>query len=148
MPKNLQKSLTSEADDDQSPIEKDEKSTKVHQLPSDKLITDEVKLRMEVIQSLIEPCDRTTYSTKKKEAAEKLGVSIRQVERLLKKWREQRLVGLANTRSDKGKYRIEQKWIDFILKTYTDGNKGSKRITRHQVFLKVKGKARANARHF
>ena len=142
MPKNLQKSLTSEADDDQSPIEKDEKSTKVHQLPSDKLITDEVKLRMEVIQSLIEPCDRTTYSTKKKEAAEKLGVSIRQVERLLKKWREQRLVGLANTRSDKGKYRIEQKWIDFILKTYTDGNKGSKRITRHQVFLKVKGKAR------
>ena len=142
MSKNSQKSLTSEADDDQSPIEKDEKSTKVHQLPSDKLITDEVKLRMEVIQSLIEPCDRTTYSTKKKEAAEKLGVSIRQVERLLKKWREQRLVGLANTRSDKGKYRIEQKWIDFILKTYTDGNKGSKRITRHQVFLKVKGKAR------
>ncbi|MEH2331169.1 hypothetical protein [Nostoc sp.] len=57
MPENSQKSLTSEADDDQSPIEKDEKSTKVHQLPSDKLITDEVKLRMEVIQSLIEPCD-------------------------------------------------------------------------------------------
>lgn len=142
MSKKSQKSLTSDADNDQSSIEKDEKSTKVHQLPSDELITDEVKLRMEVIQSLIEPCDRTTYSTKKKEAAEKLSVSIRQVERLLKKWREQRLVGLANTRSDKGKYRLDDKWIDFIINTYTDGNKGSKRITRHQVFLKVKGKAR------
>ncbi|MEH1843820.1 MAG: hypothetical protein V7L25_02090 [Nostoc sp.] len=57
-------------------------------MPSEELITEQVKLRMEVIQSLTEPCDRKTYSTKKIEAAQKLGVSIRQVERLLQKWRE------------------------------------------------------------
>ncbi|MEH1833648.1 MAG: helix-turn-helix domain-containing protein [Nostoc sp.] len=87
-------------------------------MPSEELITEQVKLRMEVIQSLTEPCDRKTYSTKKIEAAQKLGVSIRQVERLLQKWREQGLVGLATTRSDKGKYRFEQEWIDFIINTY------------------------------
>ncbi|MBC1216841.1 Mu transposase C-terminal domain-containing protein [Trichormus variabilis ARAD] len=111
-------------------------------MPSEKLITDDVKLRMEVIQSLTEPCDRKTYSEKKKEAAEKLGVTIRQVERLLKKWREEGLVGLATTRADKGKYRLEQEWVDFIINTYTNGNKKGKQMTRHQVFLKVKGEAK------
>lgn len=128
--------------DDAVELQQHQNSTTWSKLPSQELITDEVKLRMEVIQSLTEPCDRKIYSLKKKEAAEKLGVSIRQVERLLKKWQEERLVGLATTRSDKGKHRLDQEWVDFIINTYTDGNKGSKRMTRHQVFLKVKGKAK------
>lgn len=118
------------------------KLIKTHKLPSKELITDEVKLRMEVIQSLTEPCDRQTFSIRKKEAAEKLGVSVRQIERLLKKWREERLLGLTTTRSDKGKYRIDDEWVDFIIDTFEKGNKGSKRITRHQVLLKVKGRAK------
>jgi hypothetical protein len=56
---------------------------------------------MEIIQSLTEPCDRKTYGIRKREAAKKLGVTLRSIERLLKKHQEQGLVGLTQTRSDK-----------------------------------------------
>ncbi len=112
-----------------------------NRLPSEDLINDDVKLKMEIVQSLTEPCDRPTYSKRKKAAAKKLGVSIRSVERLLKKYREQGLVALTKTRSDKGKYRIGEDWENFIIETYKKGNKNGKRITRNQVFLKVKGRA-------
>ena len=116
-------------------------SNNKNRLPSDDLITDDVRLKMEIVQSLTEPCDRATYSKRKKAAAKKLGVSIRSVERLLKKYREQGLVALTKTRSDKGKYRIGEEWESFIIETYKKGNKKGKRITRNQVFLKVKGRA-------
>ena len=97
---------------------------------------------MEIIQSLTEPCDRKTYGIRKREAAKKLGVTLRSIERLLKKHQEQLLVGLTKTRSDKGKYRISEDWQEFILETYKEGNKGSKRMLRNQVFLRVKGRAK------
>ena len=115
---------------------------KSHRLPSDELITPEVRLRMEIIQSLTEPCDRKTYGIRKREAAKKLGVTLRSIERLLKKHQEQGLVGLTTTRSDKGKLRISEDWQEFILETYKEGNKGSKRMLRNQVFLRVKGRAK------
>ena len=31
-------------------------------LPSNDLMTDDVRLKMEIVQSLTEPCDRATYS--------------------------------------------------------------------------------------
>ncbi|MEI2582590.1 Mu transposase C-terminal domain-containing protein [Scytonema sp. PRP1] len=142
MSQDLQNSLVMDTDDEHPQVGSKGKLINSHKLPSNELLTDEVNLRMEVIQSLTEPCDRKTYAIRKKEAAEKLGVSIRQVERLLKKWREERLVGLATTRSDKGKYRLDQEWIDFIIDTFKKGNEGSKRMTRHQVFLRVKGRAK------
>ncbi len=112
-----------------------------NRLPSDDLITDDVRIKMEIVQNLTEPCDRATYSKRKKAAAKKLGASIRSVERLLKKYREQGLVALTKTRSDKGKIRIGEDWENFIIETYKKGNKNGKRITRNQVFLKVKGRA-------
>ncbi len=121
--------------------DEDINSDKKYRLPSEELITEEVKLKMEIVQSLTEPCDRAIYGQRKKAAAKKLGVSIRSVERLLKKYREQGLVGLTKTRSDKGQYRIGEDWENFILETYKKGNKNGKRITRNQVFLKVKGRA-------
>jgi putative transposase len=142
MSQHSQPSFSSDEDDEQITTQQQENCVKPHRLPSEELITDEVKLRIEVIQSLIEPCDRKTYSIKKKEAAQKLGVSPRQIERLLKKYREQRLVALTRTRSDTGKLRIEKEWIDFIIDNYKKGNKASKRMLRHQVFLKVKGRAK------
>lgn len=142
MSRHSKNSLVSGADDDQHHAQQDEKPVQLHKLPSEELLTDQVKLRMEIVQSLTEPCDRKTYGIKKREAAQKLGVSLRQVERLLQKWREQGLVGLATTRSDKGKHRLEQEWVDFIINTYTNGNKGSQRMTRQQVFLRVKGRAK------
>ena len=99
-------------------------------MPSDEQITEEVKLKMELVQSLTELCDRVTYSKRKKAVAEKLGVSIRSVERLLKKYREQGLVGLTKTRSDKGQYRISEDWKKFIIETYKKGISNGKKITR------------------
>ncbi len=106
-------------------------------------LSEEAQLKLEVIQSLLEPCDRNTYGQKLKEAAEKLGVSVRTVQRLVKKWEQDGVVGLTQTgRGDKGKHRIGEFWENFILKTYREGNKGSKRMTPKQVAIRVQAKAR------
>ncbi len=105
-------------------------------------LSDEAKLKMEVIQSLMEASDRATYAQKLKEAAQKLGKSVRTVRRLVDKWEEQGLSGLVEAeRSDKGKHRVDTDWQDLILTTYQEGNKGSKRMTPKQVFLRVQAKA-------
>nr|WP_244329166.1 Mu transposase C-terminal domain-containing protein [Tolypothrix sp. PCC 7910] len=105
-------------------------------------LSDEAKLKMEVIQSLLEAGDRTTYAQRLKEAAEKLGKSVRTVRRLIDKWEQEGLLGLAQAeRADKGKYRVDEDWQEFILKTYKEGNKGSKRMTRQQVAVRVKARA-------
>ena len=105
-------------------------------------LDDEAQLKMEVIQTLLEPCDRSTYGKRLREAAEKLGKSKRTVQRLVKKWEEDGLPGLAQTkRADKGSHRINEDLEKFILNTYQNGNKGSKRITRKQVYLRTKIKA-------
>ena len=102
----------------------------------------EAQLKLEVIQTLLEPCDRATYGKRLREAAEKLGKSKRTVQRLVKKWEEEGLAGLTQTkRADKGSHRIDDELEKFILKTYQDGNKGSKRITPKQVYLRTKVKA-------
>ncbi|MBW4607732.1 MAG: Mu transposase C-terminal domain-containing protein [Hassallia sp. WJT32-NPBG1] len=106
-------------------------------------LSDEAQHKLEVLQSLLEPCDRASYGQKLKEAAEKLGVSLRTVQRLVKKWEQDGIVGLTQTgRADKGKHRIGEEWENFILKTYREGNKGSKRMTPKQVALRVQAKAR------
>lgn len=120
-------------------------------------LSQEAQLKLEVIQSLLEKCDRTTYGQKLKEAAEKLGVSVRTVQRLVKKWEQDGIVGLTqNGRTDKGKHRIGERvagriilpaisrefWENFILKTYREGNKGSKRMNPKQVALRVHALAR------
>ncbi|WP_228061785.1 Mu transposase C-terminal domain-containing protein [[Phormidium] sp. LEGE 05292] len=104
--------------------------------------SEEALLKQQVIQSLLEPCDRITYGQRQREAAEKLGVSVRTVRRLVKKWEEKGLEALTQIkRVDKGQHRIDEEWQKFIIKTYKEGNKGSKRITRQQVALRVKARA-------
>ena len=44
-------------------------------------LDEEAQLKMEVIQTLLEPCDRATYGKRLKEAAAKLGKSKRTVQR-------------------------------------------------------------------
>ncbi|BAZ36954.1 integrase catalytic subunit [Calothrix sp. NIES-4101] len=105
-------------------------------------LSDEALLKMEVIQSLLENSDRTTYTQCLQEAAKKLGKSVRTVRRLVDKWEQEGLPGLAqNQRADKGKHRVDENWQEFVLKTYKEGNKGSKRMTRQQVFIRAKAKA-------
>jgi putative transposase len=105
-------------------------------------LSDEAKLKQEIIESLLEPCDRATYGQRLKDAAKKLGKSVRTVQRLVKLWEQEGLAGLASSeRADKGQHRISQDWQDFIIKTYREGNKGSKRMTRKQVALRVQARA-------
>lgn len=102
----------------------------------------EAQLKVEVIQSLLEPCDRITYGHKLREAAQKLGVNVRTVQRLVKKWEQEGLAGIVKTdRADKGQHRISDFWQNFIIKTYQAGNKGSKRMTPKQVAVRVQAKA-------
>nr|WP_290225440.1 Mu transposase C-terminal domain-containing protein [Trichocoleus desertorum] len=103
----------------------------------------EAQLKLEVIQSLIEPCDRATYGHKLRDAAENLGVSVRSVQRLVKRWEQEGLAGITkDSRGDKGQHRIGDFWENFIIKTYKEGNKGSKRMTPKQVAIRIQAKAR------
>ncbi|MEH1988072.1 MULTISPECIES: DDE-type integrase/transposase/recombinase [unclassified Nostoc] len=98
----------------------------------------EAKLRVEVLQSLIGSCDRKTYGIKLKQAAEKLGKTVRTV----KKYQEQGLSGVTEAeRSDKGAYRIDDGWQDFIVKTYKEGNKDGRKMTPAQVAIRVQIRA-------
>lgn len=51
---------------------------------------------LEMIQLLLEPCDRITYGQRQKEVAAKLGKSVRTVRRLVKKWEDEGLASLSD----------------------------------------------------
>jgi putative transposase len=105
-------------------------------------LSEEAKLKIEIIESLLEPCDRNTYGQKIREAAKKLNKSVRTVQRLVEKWEQEGVTGLVQIeRADKGQHRISSDWQDFIIKTYREGNKGSKRMSRKQVALRVEARA-------
>lgn len=106
-------------------------------------LSEEAKLKLEAIQSLLEPCDKATYGQKLRDAAARLGKSVRSVQRLVKKWEEEGLTGIVGAeRADKGQHRIDEDWQKFIVRTYQEGNKGSKRVTPAQVAVRVKVRAR------
>ena len=105
-------------------------------------LPEDARIKVEVIEYLLKAGDRKTYGQRLLESAEKLNVSKRTVQRLVKKWEENGLQGLLQTeRSDKGTFRIEEKLQTLIIKTYEEGNKGSRRMTPKQVFFKVKAQA-------
>ncbi|MBE9227253.1 Mu transposase C-terminal domain-containing protein [Phormidium sp. LEGE 05292] len=105
-------------------------------------LSEQAKLKMEVIQSLISACDRKTYGQKLKEAAQKLGKTVRTVQRMVKKYQEEGLSAITDTeRSDKGTYRVDKEWEEFIIKTFIEGNKGSKKMTPAQVAIRVQVRA-------
>jgi putative transposase len=113
-------------------------------------LSDDALLKMEVIQSLLknsdsqsDPCrNRITYTVRLQEAAETLGKSVRTIRRLVDKWEQEGLAGLVqNQRADKGKHRVDENWQEFVLKTFKEGNKGSKRMTRLSVFIRAKARA-------
>ncbi len=125
---------------DYSPEEENNSKGKQNEIVTE--LSDEARDRLEVIQSLLEPCDRATYGLRQREAAENLGKSVRTVRRLVKQWEKEGFKALTATkRADKGKHRIDEDWQQFIIKTYKEGNKGSKRITPNQVAIRVKARA-------
>ena len=104
------------------------------------LVSAEASLKLQVIQKLIEPCDKATYGQHLKAAAEKLECSVRTVQRLVKKWEDEGLAALGQDgRSDKGSHRIGEEWQKFIINAYGKG-----KCTPAQVAIKVKVKAKAD----
>lgn len=102
----------------------------------------EVQQRMEVIQMLMAYQGTDRYGKIQRRAAEKLGVSLRSVQRLIKSWQEQGLAGLSRqTRSDQGVVRTSPEWQHFVIKTYQAGNRGSCRMSPAQVDLQVRVRA-------
>lgn len=102
----------------------------------------EAQVKLKVIQQLMEPCNRATYSERLRDATLQLGKSVRTVQRLVKAWERDGLAALTESgRSDKGEHRIDSEWKDFITKTYREGNKGSMRLTPAQVAVRVKVRA-------
>ncbi len=98
----------------------------------------EARIKLEVIQSLLEPCDRQIYGERLREGSTKLGVSVRTLQRLFKKYQEQGLAALVSSdRSDKGTHRISEFWQTFIVNLYKKNTK----ITGKQLEEKVKTKA-------
>jgi len=123
-------------------VEVNANNSSTRQRPIVSELSGEARVKLEVILNLIEPCDRATYGERLREGAKKLGVSVRSVQRLVKTYQEEGLAALTSTnRADRGKHRISEFWQDFIIKTYQQGNKGSKRMTPKQVALKVQAKA-------
>ncbi|MBV9385927.1 MAG: helix-turn-helix domain-containing protein [Chroococcidiopsidaceae cyanobacterium CP_BM_ER_R8_30] len=84
----------------------------------------EVQRRLEVMQSLMVYQGTDRYAQMQRQAARKLGITVRSVQRLVKSWREQGLAGLTKKRrSDRGTAKTSQEWQNFIVKTYQEGNR-------------------------
>ncbi|HEY9826538.1 MAG TPA: helix-turn-helix domain-containing protein, partial [Stenomitos sp.] len=103
-----------------------------------------VQERVEGIQTLLLYEGREGYVEKQRELAEKLGISQRSVQRLVKRWREEGLKGLqVRPGGDQGQFWVGEEWEKYIIKTYREGNLGSSRMTPAQVAVRVKAKAQA-----
>jgi putative transposase len=104
--------------------------------------TVEVQQRIEIIQSLISVQGREGYGKMQQQGAKQLGISVRSLQRMVKRWREQGLSALSKPpRVDHGASKISSEWQDFILRTYRESNRGSCRMTPAQVVLRVRARA-------
>ena len=102
----------------------------------------EVQQRMGVIQRLLVAEGTSRYGQVQAQAAEELGVTVRSVQRLVKRWREDGVAGLrTQARSDQGTIRISPEWQEFIVKTYRAGNRGSRSMSPAQVAVRVQVRA-------
>jgi putative transposase len=101
-----------------------------------------VQQRLDAIQSLLRYEGTEHYSKMQSEVAQKLGISLRSLQRLVKAWRDFGIRGLSGQpRRDRGDHRISGDWHDFILKTYRDGNRNSRQLSPSQVAVRVKVRA-------
>ncbi|MBD2020633.1 helix-turn-helix domain-containing protein [Leptolyngbya sp. FACHB-36] len=94
----------------------------------------EIQQRIAVIQGLLAAAGTKSYGKVQQRAAKELGISVRSLQRLVKRWRELGIAGLSKqSRSDRGAAKISSEWQEFVVKTYRDGNRGSRSMSRAQV---------------
>ncbi|MDZ8095788.1 MAG: Mu transposase C-terminal domain-containing protein [Nostoc sp. DedQUE05] len=101
--------------------------------------SDRHKLTFNLIEWLAESPNRTIKSQRKQAVANTLGVSTRQVERLLKQYHDDKLSESAGVqRSDKGKHRVSEDWQEFIKAIYEESLKNKHPISPASIVREVK----------
>ncbi|MGA7954553.1 MAG: Mu transposase C-terminal domain-containing protein, partial [Gloeobacterales cyanobacterium] len=99
----------------------------------------EVQCRVKVIQQLMAVHGTKRYAKVQQQAAQRLGISVRSLRRMVKAWQEQGIAGLSRQmRSDQGSVKTSRGWQDFIVKTYREGNRGSRQMSPAQVAVRVR----------
>lgn len=105
-------------------------------------LSPEEQARLLVLQELLATANQPGYGKRQQMVAQKLGITVRSVRRLVRRLREEKIVGvLRRSRSDRGDSRISEEWQKFILKTYREGNRSSRQISPAQVAVRVKVRA-------
>ena len=105
-------------------------------------LSERQRLRVEVIQDLMAAPDRASYRQRQQSAAERLDLSLSSIQRLVREWKQKGIAGLSwRDRSDRGQFRISEDWQTFIVKTYQEGNRGSRSLSPAQVAVRVKVRA-------
>jgi putative transposase len=104
--------------------------------------TIEVQQRIAVIQQVMAVRGTERYAKVQRQGAKQLGMSVRSLRRLVLSWQKQGIAGLVRqTRSDQGSSKHSENWQAFILKTYREGNRGSRSMSRAQVAVRVRARA-------
>jgi putative transposase len=110
--------------------------------------SDPQKLRFGLIEWLAGAPNRQVKAERKQAIAETLEISIRQVERLLNQYNEDRLRETAEIeRSDKGKHRIDEYWQDYIREVYKQSLKDKHPLKPADVVREVQRHAVIDRRH-
>lgn len=105
-------------------------------------VSEQVKERARGIQRLLSTRDRASYRRCQQALAQEWGLSVRSVQRLVKRWREQGLSGLMRqAHRNKGEPQTSGEWQGYILQTWRDGNRGGLRLSPAQVYLRVRARA-------
>lgn len=105
-----------------------------------------VQQRMRVIQQLLAARGTKTYTQVQRLAARSLGISVRSLRRLVKAWQKLGVAGLSRQpRSDQGSFKTSQERQDYNVRTYKDGNRGSRQMSPAQVAVQVRARAESLA---
>lgn len=98
--------------------------------------------RLEVLQGLVSAPDLETYRQRFGVGMKQLGITERSLRRLVRAFRSEGLASVApRGRRDRGSHRVEEEWQKFILRTYRQGNREGRRMSRAQVWIRVKARA-------
>lgn len=98
----------------------------------------EVRVRSQVLRRL----EGVSKRAAKKQAAKELGLHESSIYRLKSQYKKKGIEGLKRQdRSDKGDRRVSEEWQEYIIKTYRQGNRGTRQMSRSQVAKLVESHA-------
>jgi putative transposase len=98
--------------------------------------------RIEVLQGIISAPNAEIYRERFRLGMKRLSMTERSLRRLVRVYRcEGPSAVLPKERRDSGQHRVEEDWQSYILKTYRQGNREGRRMSRAQVWVRVKARA-------